>query len=191
MGWTGKKLQRARLRRRPQLEFLDDRCLLSTSGAIKLIEHAALPAFEHRHAHVRRRHEATAATQNFGNNLALIVRVQSAAPTAIVEKPAGSIESGATTAYDPIIGAAAARSTYNVDGTGMTVAVIDTGVDYNNPALGGSFGPSAKVIAGYDFGDGTSNPLPTDSQHGTAIAGLIGSMPPMIWALRRQSKLSH
>ena len=37
-----------------------------------------------------------------------------------------------------------ARSAYNVDGTGMTVAVIDTGVDYNNPALGGGFGPGAQ-----------------------------------------------
>ena len=34
------------------------------------------------------------------------------------------------------------------------------------------------MIAGYDFGDGTSNPLATDSQHGTAIAGLIGSSDP-------------
>ena len=62
----------------------------------------------------------------------------------MVERPAGSIEIGATTAYDPITAAAAARSTYNVDGTGMTVAVIDTGVDYNNPALGGGFGPNAQ-----------------------------------------------
>ena len=78
-----------------------------------------------------------------------------------LERPAGAIETGATTAYDPIIGAAAVRSTYNVDGTGMTVAVIDTGVDYNNPALGGGFGPNDKVIAGYDFADNTANPMAT------------------------------
>ena len=60
----------------------------------------------------------------------------------------------------------------------MTVAVIDTGVDYNNPALGGGFGPKAKVIAGYDFGDGTADPMATTSQHGTAVAGLIGSSDP-------------
>src|SRR5208337_4777630 len=59
-----------------------------------------------------------------------------------------------------------------------TVAVIDTGVDYNNPALGGGFGPSAKVIAGYDFATNTPDPLATDSQHGTAVAGLIGSDDP-------------
>ena len=60
----------------------------------------------------------------------------------------------------------------------MTVAVIDTGVDYNNPALGGGFGPNAKVIAGYDFADGTADPMATASQHGTSIAGLIGSSDP-------------
>ena len=70
------------------------------------------------------------------------------------------------------------RSTYSVGGTGMTVAVIDTGVDYNNPALGGGFGPGQKVIAGYDFADGTSDPMAVYSQHGTSIAGLIGSSDP-------------
>ena len=74
------------------------------------------------------------------------------------ERPAGTLITGAATAYDPIIGAAQVRSNYNVDGTGMTVAVIDTGVDYNNSALGGSFGPGSKVIAGYDFADNSGNP---------------------------------
>ena len=74
-----------------------------------------------------------------------------------VERPAGTIETGATDGLRPdhrrrrrlarLITSTA---------TGMTVAVIDTGVDYNNPALGGGFGPGAKVIAGYDFADGTS-----------------------------------
>ncbi len=95
-----------------------------------------------------------------------------------LERPAGSIEVGAPTAYDPVIGAALTRSTYGVDGTGMTVAVIDTGVDYQNAALGAGLGPNAKVIAGYDFADNSSNPMAVYSQHGTAIAGLIGSDDP-------------
>ena len=41
---------------------------------------------------------------------------------------------GDPTAFDPIVGAAAARSAYGVTGAGMTVAVIDTGVDYKNAA---------------------------------------------------------
>ena len=92
-----------------------------------------------------------------------------------IERPAGSIETGAATAYDPIIGASQVRSTYGVQGSGMSVAVIDTGVDYNNPALGGGFGPGNKVIAGFDFADNTTNPMATSSQHGTSVAGLIGS----------------
>ena len=60
----------------------------------------------------------------------------------------------------------------------MTVAVIDTGVDYKNPALGGAFGPGAKVIAGYNFATNTPDPMATTSQHGTAVAGLIGSERP-------------
>ncbi len=60
----------------------------------------------------------------------------------------------------------------------MTVAVIDTGVDYDNPALGGGFGPGYKVIAGYDFADNTDDPMATASQHGTSVAGLIGSDDP-------------
>jgi type VI secretion system secreted protein VgrG len=96
----------------------------------------------------------------------------------VVEQPAGFAASGSATAYDPIIGAARARAAYNVDGTGMTVAVIDTGVDYKNQAFGGGFGPGAKVVAGYDFGDNSTNPLASSSQHGTAIAGLIGSADP-------------
>jgi subtilisin family serine protease len=96
-----------------------------------------------------------------------------------VERPAGTlVETGAATGYDSVINSAATRSTYQVQGSGMAVAVIDTGVDYNNPAFGGGFGPGDKVIAGYDFSDGSANPMATTSQHGTAIAGLIGSDDP-------------
>jgi len=133
----------------------------------------AVPALQHRHAHVRLAHEGAPLAERTNPKAS-----QNVAAPPVLEKPAGTVEVGATTAYDPIIGAGAARAAYNVDGSGMTVAVIDTGVDYNNPALGGGFGPGYKVVAGYDFADGTSNPIATSSQHGTAIAGLIGSRDP-------------
>jgi subtilisin family serine protease len=176
MGWTGKKHQRARLRRRPQLELLDDRCLLSTGGAFEPIAHAATPAAGRRHALVSHHHNHHRQARRL-EKLAQIAESH-AASIAAVEHPAGTLATGAPTAYDPITGAAATRSAYNVDGAGMTVAVIDTGVDYNNPALGGGFGPGKKVIAGYDFGNGTANPMATASQHGTSVAGLIGSTDP-------------
>ncbi len=104
--------------------------------------------------------------------------VHIAQPETALERPAGTLLTGTPTAFDPIVGAAAARQQYGVDGTGMTVAVIDTGVDYNNPALGGGFGPNAKVVAGYDFATNTPDPMATNSQHGTAVAGLIASADP-------------
>ena len=39
-----------------------------------------------------------------------------------------------STNFDQIIGASATRSQFNVDGTGQSVAVIDTGVNYNDIA---------------------------------------------------------
>ncbi len=61
----------------------------------------------------------------------------------------------------------------------MTVAVIDTGMDYTHEALGGGFGPGHKVIAGFDFSDNNPDPMPAPSMpHGTAVAGLIASSDP-------------
>ncbi|MCK4241777.1 MAG: protease inhibitor I9 family protein [Candidatus Atribacteria bacterium] len=38
----------------------------------------------------------------------------------------------------------------SVTGDNITVAIIDTGIDYTHPDLGGGFGPGYKVIGGYD-----------------------------------------
>ncbi len=112
----------------------------------------------------------------FGSvNTSSLPRIHS---TAKLERPAGTLTTGNPGSYDSIIGASATRAAYGVYGTGSTVAVIDTGIDYNNPALGGGLGPNAKVIAGYDFDSNSPDPMATTSQHGTAVAGLIGSSDP-------------
>jgi hypothetical protein len=67
---------------------------------------------------------------------------------------------------------ALAASAYT--GAGTTVAVIDTGIDYTHPALGGGFGAGRKVIAGYDFYDDDDDPMDT-SGHGTAVAGVVAA----------------
>ena len=180
MGWTvNQSRRRSRLRHRPHLEHLDDRCLLSTGLGIQST-HAisAVPGSrDPRSTLMATGHQA----DSHAKGAHLLVRYN-ATTAKHRERPAGTLTTVTTnstqTAYDPIIGSAQARSTYNVNGTGMTVAVIDTGVDYNNPALGGGFGPGDKVIAGYDFGDGNANPMATTSQHGTAVAGLIASNNP-------------
>lgn len=40
-------------------------------------------------------------------------------------------------------------------GKGVKVAIIDAGIDYNHPALGGGFGPGFKVVGGYDLVGGS------------------------------------
>jgi hypothetical protein len=61
-----------------------------------------------------------------------------------------------------------------VTGQGMRVAVIDTGIDYTHPDLGGCFGPSCKVVGGYDFVNDDSDPM-DDRGHGTHCAGIIAA----------------
>lgn len=61
-----------------------------------------------------------------------------------------------------------------VRGRGIRVAVIDTGVDYTRPDLGGCFGPGCKVAGGYDFYNNDADPF-DDNGHGTHVAGIIGA----------------
>ncbi|KAF9115048.1 hypothetical protein BGX27_009075 [Mortierella sp. AM989] len=73
-------------------------------------------------------------------------------------------------------------------GKGIKVGIIDTGVDYKHPALGGCFGRGCKVAFGYDFvGDNYDNgdpekdiprpdPDPMDcAGHGTHVAGIVAA----------------
>jgi len=62
----------------------------------------------------------------------------------------------------------------NVTGKGVTVAIIDTGIDYTHPDLGGCFGPSCRVIGGYDFYNNDADPK-DDHGHGTHCAGIVGA----------------
>lgn len=77
----------------------------------------------------------------------------------------------------PLVGADIARDYINaeglgLDGEGVVIAVVDTGIDYNHPDLGGGIGPGHKVIAGYDFVGGDDDPM-DEQGHGTHVAGII------------------
>ncbi|MDX1596438.1 MAG: S8 family serine peptidase, partial [Nitrosopumilaceae archaeon] len=72
----------------------------------------------------------------------------------------------------PFLGTSISKS-QGIDGNGVIVAVIDTGVDFNHPDLFG-FGPDGKVIGGHNFIE--SNKLPSDTNgHGTQVAGIIAA----------------
>jgi len=58
-----------------------------------------------------------------------------------------------------------------VAGEGTAVAIIDTGVDYLHPTLGGGQIPNAKVVHGVDTADGDNDPMDCDG-HGTAVASV-------------------
>lgn len=61
-------------------------------------------------------------------------------------------------------------------GEGEVVAVVDTGIDYNHPDLGGGFGPGHKVVGGYDFVNNDPDPM-DDNGHGTHVAGIMAGDP--------------
>ncbi len=68
-------------------------------------------------------------------------------------------------------------------GMGIRIAIIDTGVDYTHPDLGGCFGPGCKVIGGWNFVFNGSDPM-DDNGHGTHVAataagkGLVNGVAP-------------
>lgn len=84
-------------------------------------------------------------------------------------------------------GAAAAHER-GIDGSGVRVGVIDTGIDYTHPDLGGCFGDGCRVATGTDFvGDDYDSEDPERAEqvpdddpadcagHGTHVAGIVGA----------------
>ncbi|KAI1103548.1 subtilisin-like protein [Jackrogersella minutella] len=71
-----------------------------------------------------------------------------------------------------------------ITGKGLRIGLVDTGVDYKHPALGGCFGEGCLVAYGYDFnGDNDTSPVPVPDPdpyddcvgHGTHVAGIIAA----------------
>lgn len=62
----------------------------------------------------------------------------------------------------------------SVNGTGVKIAIIDTGIDYTHPDLGGCFGAGCKVAGGYDVVNDDADPM-DDHGHGTHCAGIAAA----------------
>ena len=60
-----------------------------------------------------------------------------------------------------------------INGEGVKIAVIDTGVDFNHPDLLG-WGPEGKVVGGYNFIQEGEVPMDNNG-HGTQVAGVIAA----------------
>lgn len=98
--------------------------------------------------------------------------------------PPGRAVSAAVTADDPawtgglqwaleIIGAPAAWQ--RGDGTGITVAVVDTGVDLAHPDLAGRIAGSVSCIGSGGDPDRCGGPGVDDHGHGTHVAGIVAA----------------
>ncbi len=71
-----------------------------------------------------------------------------------------------------------ARQVYGLRGEGQTVAIIDSGIAYDHPALGGGLGAEYRVVGGWDFTEENDADPYDDGPagfHGTHVAGIIAS----------------
>lgn len=91
------------------------------------------------------------------------------------------------TAGSALSGADIVRREMGETGAQIRVGVIDSGIDYHHPDLGGCFGPGCRVAFGHDFvgddfvgNDPSTQPVPDGDPddcagHGTHVAGIIGA----------------
>ena len=124
--------------------------------------------------------------------LSRMTSVKAVYPVGIVPLPATSPFSDPELATAlAMTGADIAQNELGYSGAGVRVAIMDTGVDYDHPDLGGCFGPGCRVVTGYDLvGDAYNadtastayNPVPAPDNlpddcngHGTHVAGIVGA----------------
>ncbi|HEX7832302.1 MAG TPA: S8 family serine peptidase, partial [Thermoanaerobaculia bacterium] len=85
-------------------------------------------------------------------------------------------------AFGDVATIATRKPSGHAGGSGVVVAVIDTGIDYTHPALGNGFGAGKKVAGGYDFVNDDADPM-DDNRHGTHVAGIIAAKSAIITGL--------
>lgn len=137
---------------------------------------------------------SVSASADAAGKFAQLPGVKAVYPVEIVSVPdtvePGSVADMATALA--MTGADIAQNSLGLTGAGIRVAIMDTGIDYDHPDLGGCFGPGCRVVAGWDFvGDAFNadpgspgyNPVPVPGPdpddcngHGTHVAGITGAL---------------
>jgi len=130
--------------------------------------------------------------------LAMLGGVKAIYPVETIAAPAPEVAAGSAldlAAAVALTGANTAQNVRGLTGRGVKVGIVDTGIDIDHPAFGGSgvpgttAFPSARVVSGYDFvGDAynssgagaalipTPDANPDDCNgHGTHVAGIVGA----------------
>jgi minor extracellular serine protease Vpr len=92
--------------------------------------------------------------------------VKAVYPVETVSLPDFSSENGGTADIDlknavGLTGADIAQSELGFDGSGVTIAIMDSGLDYTLPEFGGCFGTGCKVRGGFDLVGDTYNATDT------------------------------
>ena len=100
-----------------------------------------------------------------------------AAESLIAQPTIESITQVAQLSNSPVSEAAAIGERFGFDGSGQTIAVIDSGIAYDHAAFGNGFGAGSQVVGGYDFAENDADPYDDapGGFHGTHVAGIIGS----------------
>jgi len=129
--------------------------------------------------------------------LSRVVGVKALHPVEVIQAPAPETpgQSGADLAFAlSLTGVNTVQNSLGLTGAGIKVGIIDSGIDIDHPAFGGSgvagttSFPTSRVVAGYDFvGDGYNSggtgsaliPVPDANPddcggHGTHVAGIVG-----------------
>ncbi|EJT70796.1 hypothetical protein GGTG_11819 [Gaeumannomyces tritici R3-111a-1] len=127
--------------------------------------------------------DGTRIVKNFDSGVFSGASIEHVQLAPLVDRRAAKVEDADNITSHKVTGVTKLHA-QGIFGKGVKVGVVDTGIWYNHPALGGGFGPGFKVAGGWDFvGDGVwpinNDPKVHDDDpidmagHGTHVAGII------------------